>query len=436
MRTRISQRLHLASCLICVLASAVTPGFAADWPHWRGAGRSGVVDEHSGWTGDNWPLEQAWQTNVGAGASSPLVVGDHVYVMGWNENREHLRCLDARSGSEVWHVNYPAPQYGRESDGDKSLYSGTSSTPEFDAETGHLYSLGIDGELRCDDTRSNGAEIWSLNLYDRYHVGQRPRVGRAARRDYGYTSSPLVHGDLLLVEVGDPRSGTLKAFDKRAGSERWTSECRDEAGHTGGPVPIVVDGMACVVLLTLRDLVVIRVDAGHEGETLAERSWVTDFANNIPTPAVDGNRVIVTTSYNQAAMCCLEVTANGFQELWQVDNPSGVCSPVIHDGHVYWAWRGIHCVDLADGRERWIGQHVGTPGSCIVTSDNRLVVLGDRGDLFLAETAPRAADRYQELAAERLRFSSEAWPHVVLANGRLYCKSRGGDLRCFVAGPQ
>ena len=266
----------------------------------------------------------------------------------------------------------PAPQYGRQSTGDKGIYAGISSTPEYDPATGWLYSLGIDGDLRCWDTNREGALVWSLNLYDEYNAGQRPDVGGkrggASRRDYGYTTSPLVHGDMLVVEVGDTRTGTVKGFDKRTGEELWTSECRDEAGHSGGAVPINVDGIDCAVVLTMRNLIAVRLDRGHAGETLAEFPWTTDFANNIPTPAIDGNRVIVTTSYNQAAMCCLEVSARGFSELWRVENPSGVCSPVIHDGHIYWAWRGIHCVSLDSGEERWMGPKVGTPGSCILTS--------------------------------------------------------------------
>lgn len=418
--------------IIAVFAASAS---AEDWPHWRGPARNDVTSESSGWDGGEWPLRPAWRAAVGDGASSPLVVDSRLYVMGWRNDREQLLCLDAASGGELWRVDYPAPQYGRQSTGDKGIYGGISSTPEYDAATGRLYSLGIDGDLRCWDAAREGALVWSLNLYDQYQVGQRPDVGGkrggGSRRDYGYTTSPLVHGDEVIVEVGDTRTGTVKGFDKATGAELWTSECRDEAGHSGGPVPMHMDGIDCAVVLTMRNLIAVRLDPGHEGETLAELPWTTDFANNIPTPAVDGNRVIVTTSYNQAAMCCLELSARGFNELWRVENPSGVCSPVIHDGHVYWAWRGIHCVDLETGEELWMGPKVGTPGSCVVTSDDRLIVQGDRGDLYLVETARRSPNDYRELAAQRLGFPSEAWSHVVLADGRLYCRDRRGDLRCL-----
>ena len=119
----------------------------------------------------------------------------------------------------MWQQSYAAPLYGRRSTGDKSIYSGPSSTPEFDRRTGYLYTLGIDGDLHCWDTRSNGRQVWALNLYDRFGAPQRPDVGgkNQSRRDYGYTSSPFVYQGTLLVEVGDTKAGTQK-------TEEHTSE--------------------------------------------------------------------------------------------------------------------------------------------------------------------------------------------------------------------
>jgi outer membrane protein assembly factor BamB len=419
------------------LFTGVAP--AADWPHWRGPNRNDIVDEPSGWDGGEWRLTEAWQVGAGYGASSPLVIGDRVYVMGSFDNLEYLHCLSAADGATFWRKEYAAPSYGRHATGDQGIYRGISATPEYDPDTGLLYTLGIDGDLRCWDLQADGESIWSLNLYDQYGAGQRPDVGGlasgASRRDYGYTCSPLVLGDTLIVEVGDTANGTVKGFHKRTGAELWTSQCRDEAGHSGGIVPLQVDGVPCAMVLTMRRLLIVRLDAGREGQTFAELDWTTDFANNIPTPAVHGDRVIVTSSYNQSAMCCLRLTPDGLRELWKVENPSGVCSPIIHQGHVYWGWLGIHCIDFESAEERWLAPKVGEPGSCIITSDDRLITLGDRGDLILAETAARSQEGYTELARRRLDFPSECWPHVVLANGRLYCKDRDGTLKCFAVGP-
>jgi hypothetical protein len=429
----VQQCFQLLLVLSAIGLFSTPQAWSQDWTHWRGSHRNDIVAAPSGWDGTQWRLEETWSGNVGRGSSSPLVVANRLYTMGSTGKAESVVCLDAASGKTLWNKSYAAPLYGRRSTGDKSIYSGPSSTPEYDARTGYLYTLGIDGDLNCWDTRSKGRQVWTLNLYDRFGAQQRPDVGgrNQSRRDYGYTSSPLVFQETLLVEVGDTKSGTLKGFDKRTGKLLWSSQVKDEAGHSGGPVPIMVERIPCVALLTMRNLVVVRLDAEHAGETVAKYPWTTDFANNISTPAVYRNSVIVTSAYNKYTMCRLDVTLGGAKKVWEIGSPSGVCSPLIHDGHVYWAWRGVHCVDWKTGKERWNGGRVGEAGSCLVTSDDRLVVWADRGNLSLVETARRAPREYAELAIRKGLFRTDAWPHIVLAGRRFYCKDRAGNLKCL-----
>ena len=196
--------------------------------------------------------------------------------------------------------------------------------------------------------------------------------------------------------------------------------------------PILVEGVPAVAVLTFSNLLIVRLDKGREGETLAEYPWVTEFANSIATPAVHGNHVLITSGYNQHKMCKLSISMRGAKKEWEVEYPSKVCSPIVHNGHIYWAWRKLHCLDFATGKVRWIGKDdLGDPGSCLVTADDRLIVWSKRGKLLLAETAGRSPDRCRILAQRDGIFRSDAWPHVVLAGGRLYCKDRQGYLKCF-----
>ena len=425
----LSHKLVLATALIAVL-----PACGSDWPHWRGPTRNGLTPEPSGWDGNSWLARNpVWSKKVGRGASSPLVIGGRVYTLGRLNDRDAVISADARSGKELWKVSYRAREYGRFHNGDEGLYSGPSSTPEFDPETRFLYTLSVDGDLNCWDTIKEGKKIWSLNLYDRFKVKQRPRLTRAPMRDYGYTSSPLVHGSELLVEVGSTQ-GSLIAFDKKTGKQVWASELKDEAGHNAGPVPIEVEGISCVALLTQRNLAVIRIDHGHEGKTVAAYPWVTDFANNIASPAVHDNFVLVTSAYNHYAICKLRITLKGAEKVWQKPNPSKVCTPVIHDGHVYFTWQRVHCLDWQTGEQVWEGGAFSDPGSCAMTGDGRLVVYGGNGKLVLVESARRSPKKYTELAVRDHIFKSFAWPHVALAEGHVYCRDRDGNLACFKIG--
>jgi outer membrane protein assembly factor BamB len=406
----------------------------ADWPHWRGPSRDGHTDEPSGFTDGKWLADRpVWTAQVGAGASSPIVVGDRVIVFGHTDGYDVVHCLDAKTGKEAWVTKNKGPEYGRFHMGDEGLYSGPSSTAEYDPDTQLLFTLGLDGDLRCWNMAADGKEAWTLNVYDVYQAKRRPKLTRAPQRDYGYTSSPLVHGPWLLVEVGSP-TGTLIALDKTNGKEAWRSELTDEAGHTGGPVPMTVEGVPCVAVLTQRHLAVIRLDAGHEGKTVATYDWVTDFANNVASPAVLDNYVVVTSQYNQNAICKLKVSLKGAEKVWSRPYPSKVCTPVIHDGHVYVAWQKVRCLDWESGKLVWEGGNVGDPGSCVVTGDERLLVYGGTGRLALIETAKRSPKAFTELAAKDGFFKAEAWPHVAVAGRRVFCRDRDGSLACFQIG--
>ncbi|MHB8863400.1 MAG: outer membrane protein assembly factor BamB family protein [Pirellulaceae bacterium] len=389
--------------------------------------RDGHAQESSAWPSGSWPVQEpTWIAQVGQGCTSPVVVKGRLYTLGWENNEDTVVCLDATRGEVLWKQSYSSPRYGRHHAGDEDAYSGPTATPELDPATGLLYTLSADGQLICWDT-ANGRRVWDVNLYDTYQVPRRPEVGKVGSlRDYGYITAPLVHDDWLLVAVG-AKQGHLMAFDKRNGTRRWVSACTEPAGHCGGLTPIEVEGVACLASFTLRKLVVIRLDAGNEGKTVAEYDWVTDFGNNIASPSVYQNFVLLTSAYNRMAMCKLKITLSGARKIWEIPYPSGACTPVIHNGRVYWVWERMHCVDFASGALKWETGSFGSPGSCIVTADGMLIAWGDRGKLVLVEPA----DTYKELSRTLRIFQAYCWPHVVLANRSLYCKDRDGNLKCF-----
>lgn len=422
-------RQFAAVCCLCFLA---IPSIADDWPGWRGPNRNDVVGESSGWTGKDWlSPDVAWKKNVGEGSTSPIVVGDRLFVMGWRDGKDFLYCLQAETGEENWSTSYKCPRYGRLATGDEGLYSGPTSTPEYDKATGLLYSLSCDGDLICWDTNKRGQRIWSVNLYETYTIHRRPKVGRSGQRDYGYTTAPLVHDNWVIVEAGADE-GTLLAFDKSTGKQVWRSEARGPAGHTGGVTPINVEGIPCVAVMTFNGLLITRLDAGHEGRTVAQYEWITDFVNNIATAAVFENYVLITSAYNHQAICKLEITLKEARKIWEQPFPSKVCSPIIHNGYVYFAWQRMRCLDFATGEQKWEGGAFSDPGSCILTKDNRLIIWGGQGRLALVDTADRSPSKYNELASTDRVFSTDVWPHVVLANRRIFCKDRKGGLAYFV----
>lgn len=405
---------------------------AEDWPHWRGPSRNDHSSELSGLRPSGWLSDKpAWVAQIGEGSSSPIVVGAQLFTLGWKDNQDVLHCLDVKTGKELWKVSWTAPRYGRHAVGDQGLYSGPTSTPEYDVELHWIYTLSCDGDLQAWDVSGKTARsVWKRDLYEEYDIPRRPKVGRSGLRDYGYTSSPLVIDNTLIVEVG-AKEANLIGYDKETGRELWRSDANDPAGHNGGPVPITVEGVPCVAIHHFNGLLVVRLDGKKAGKTVAEYDWLTSFGNNIATPAVHGNSVLLTSSYNQHRIARLDISLSGATKKWEQDEASKVCSPIVHQGSVYWAWRQMVCLDFETGKVRWKGGRFGDPGSCIATTDNRLIAWANRGDLVLVDTAVNSPDRYSELSRRNGIGRMDAWPHIILANRRLFCKDRSGNLTCF-----
>src|SRR5262245_38359120 len=104
--------LPLALALALTGSGGLRPPLAncGDWPHWRGSNRKDVTGAHSGWTGKVRPAAKpAWTAKVGEGASSPIVVGEHVFTLGYSDGKDVLRCLSAKDGKQLWSVSYKCP---------------------------------------------------------------------------------------------------------------------------------------------------------------------------------------------------------------------------------------------------------------------------------------------------------------------------------------
>jgi len=414
----------LFSCLNC---------FASDWPQWRGLQRDGITVEHSGWP-DGWPGKRLWGFNAGFGCTSPVIAGDNVYVMGWKGKsrgnpvgKDTLYCLDLKTGKVKWKQSYTSRYQSRIRTGDTGSYGGPSSTPVFDVETGFLYTLSIDGDFCCWDTTKNGKLLWKKNFYDTYNVQQRPDCGKGVR-DYGYTSSPLIDGGLVIVETGDSK-GTVMAFDKTTGKLQWQSGIKGPAGHSSGPVPMTVDGMNCIATLTLTKLAVMRTDSGFEGVTIAKFPWKTDYGCNIATPAVFDNKVLISSSYNNHRSCLLDISQNGAKQIWKSKYHSKVSSPVIYKNCIYMINGPLYCLDLGTGKLKWKGGNFGNGSLLVCSKDDKIIAFGN-GKIVLIDAEP-ADNKYHELSRIDNVVSATCYPHIALSDGIICCKDRAGNIVCF-----
>lgn len=238
----------LVAVILTVSALFFTAAAEADWTRFRGPNGSGVgaSDAPTEFGADKnlkWKLELP-----GRGVSSPIVVGDRVFVTcysgygmgGESEEMEdlkrHLVCVDRKSGETLWAKTIDAtmPEDPWRPPG-VTTHGYASNTPTSDGT--HVYAFfGKSGVYAYD---LEGNEIWNQS------VGAEPSY-----KGFGSAASPIVTDEHVIVNAAD-ESLSIVWLDKKTGKESfrakadglgecWTTPVLVENGDTSEiAIPVI-----------------------------------------------------------------------------------------------------------------------------------------------------------------------------------------------------
>jgi outer membrane protein assembly factor BamB len=392
---------YLVAGLIVGLLSPIAA--AEDWPRWRGPQLNGISTE-KGWL-DKWPADGPpvlWKASVGVGFSSVSVSKGRLYTMGHADGKDTVYCLDAVTGKTLWSHSYEAEL------GDLYFEGGPTVTPTCDGE--RVFALSRWGNLFCFDTTS-GRVVWSRHLQKDNNV----RVPT-----WGFSGSPLVLGDLVLLNAG--KAGM--ALEKDSGKVVWTSG-DEEAGYST-PVPFEKNGEGFVVVSSATAFTAVSVKTGKERWRVR---WLTQYGVNAADPIIAGDLVFLSSGYAKGGTV-VETGGDKPKEVWRNRELRNQCNPcVLIDGFLYGidgdttTPTTLKCVELKTGEVQWAKEEFGF-GS-LMAADGKLIVLRD-GELLVAPASPK--DFTPTAKAKVL--DGKCWTVPVLANGRIYCRNAAGDLVC------
>ena len=400
------------SVLLCAagLAGVVPHASALDWPQFRGPGRDGWSRE----TGllKAWPANgprRLWKVPVGDGFSGIVVAGGRLFTLYGKGSDELAVAHDAATGREIWRVRIDS-KYASD------MGSGPRATPTVDGNL--VYALSASGQLHALDAAS-GRRVWARDL--KRDFGARPP-------QWGVSTSPLVEGNLLLLDVGGSSGKSAAALDKKTGKTVWTSQS-DAAGYSA-PVAVTVGGVRQVLFFTGTALTAL---APGSGKLLWRVPWRTDYDVNAATPIfVAPDKVFVSSGYDTGSALLRIKPAGAPDEVWRSRGMKNqFSSSVLHGGHLYgFDNKVLKAVDVATGKDKW--KQSGLGHGSLLYADGHLYVLSESGQLVLVEATPAG---YREKANAEV-LSGKCWTAPTLANGRLYVRNEEEMVALAVAAPR
>lgn len=388
--------LHLSSQSLNAESS---DGLEPEWIQWRGPNRDGISHE----TGflKNWPEagpKVLWRVPIGDGFSGISISGGRLYTMAAEGSDEFVICLDASDGKEIWRFRSGSKFTEQRGDGPRSM-------PTVDDDW--IFALGAEGKLYALDAR-DGTKLWAHNFVAEFG---------SSIPTWGFSSSPLLEGNLLLVEAGGKDEKSIVAFDKKSGDVVWTTHT-DEVAYSS-PITIDFGGVRQTIFLTAKTLVSV---SPEDGQIYWKYPWPEGI--NIATPIfIPPDKIFISASYDKGAVL-VQMTGEGggisVTEVWKSRvMKNHFNSSVLQGDYLYGFDNAIlTCIEANTGEEQWRQRDFGK-GSLLL-ADSHLIILGEGGKLALVEATP---GEYKEKARFQL-FEDKCWTVPTLAGGQLYLRTQ------------
>jgi outer membrane protein assembly factor BamB len=440
--------VNLAAGLVFLAASGTAQ---EHWPQFRGHRALGIAQGAS--TPTVWDVETgkniAWKTPIpGLAHSSPVVWAERVFVttaarkdgkaklsslygsrgygsvgsvMDKNEVTYKVYCLDKQTGKVLWeraaHAGVPKVKRHPKS-------SHANPTPACNAQRVVAF-FGSEG-LYCYD--HDGKPLWKRDL----GVLNSGAPGYSARGDYqwGFASSPVIHGDRVFVQCDHEGQSFIAALDLETGEDVWRVP-RKEASTWCTPTvhAVAATGRPQLILNGYKHI------GGYDLAT-GKEIWKLVGGGDIPvaTPVVAHDLIFLTSAHGRSRpIRAVHVKAKGLldndpdeeEHLAWVLHRRGIYmqTPLVYGDYLYCCSDGgiLVCYKARTGervyRKRIGAGETGFSGSAVAVG-GKLYFSGESGAVFVVKAGPE----FELLATNDMTENCMATPAV--SAGTLFFRTR------------
>ena len=272
--------LTAAVCLVISVPPA-TAAASTGWSQWRGPNRDGVSPEAG--LLKKWPdggPKLLWSVKgLGRGFSSVAISNGRGFVMGGRGDNQVVAAIDLATQKELWSAVVSAKE------------GEPRCTPT--VVDGLVYAVSYDGEVLCCQA-SDGKAVWKKSFQKDF--------GQPGEPGWGFSESPLVDGDRVVLIPGD-KEHFMVALNRKTGAVIWKTKAdlkgsgHDGAGYTGAVVS-TAGGVKQYVTMAGKGAIGV---AASDGRLLWHYDRVANGTAVIPTPLVWDDHVFVSSGYGTGA---------------------------------------------------------------------------------------------------------------------------------------
>ncbi len=387
-----------------------------DWPGWRGPTHDGKVPDEN--PPLKWDAETAvlWRTTVpGRGHSSPTVVGDHVFLAtGDREKRtQTVLAFDRETGSLLWK---------------KTLFRGFAKDKRL-----HKRNTLATSSIACDGERvlslfMNNATVYLTALSLEGEVLWQKEVGDF-KSHWGYSASPILHQNLVLVAADHANGGYIKAFDRQSGDQVWQQK-RPQSPNYPSPVVCKVSGRDQIILAGCKMLAAYNPS---DGKPLWKAQGATT-EECVGSVVVEQGLAFASGGYPKKETVAVKADGSG-EVVWRNGVQVYVPSMLTHKGYLYAVTdKGeAYCFEAATGKEMWRERLGGVFNSSPVLAGNHIFISNQAGVTFVIDPKPEklVVVAENQLGGDVFATPAFAGDHIYLRSSQKIDGERQEFLYCI-----